>query len=33
MLPRVLNTFDMVAIFVSIAGQLGPMFPGEGSIY
>src|SRR3977135_1442400 len=68
MLPRVLNTFDMVAIFVSIVlfitnaaviqsagpaafgwwiigflaflipgaivtGQLGRMFPGEGSIY
>ena len=68
MLPRVLNTFDMVAIFVSIVlfitnaaviqsagpaafgwwiigflaflipgaivtGQLGLMFPGEGSIY
>src|SRR6476469_6530820 len=68
MLPRVLNTFDMVAIFVSIvlfitnaavvqsagpaafgwwiigflaflipgaivSGQLGLMFPGEGSIY
>jgi amino acid transporter len=68
MLPRVLNTFDMVAIFVSVVlfitnaaviqsagpaafgwwiigflaflipgaivtGQLGRMFPGEGSIY
>src|SRR6266550_4159926 len=47
-LPKVLNTFDMIAIFVAIVlfisnagvipgaivtGQLGLMFPGEGSIY